>query len=139
MEGTGVIVDKLRIVVAEEHIVVKAIITTLLDIDCEVIAGLDDGKQLIQAALSHAPDVIISDVSLKTMDGVAVRQELLSDGIFIPFVFVTSDAADCDSTPDQFAVGWVHKVDMVDELSAAVSAVWRGRCYVSKSLKPRQV
>jgi len=125
--------------VAEEHIVVRAIIVTLLDGDCEVMAALDDGKELMQAALAYAPDLIISDVSLKTMGGVAVRQQLLSDGIFIPFVFVTSDAADLDSTPAQYAVGWVHKVDMVDELNAAVTAVWQGLSYVSKSLSPPQV
>ena len=126
--------EKLRIVVAEEHVVLKAIMVTLLNSEFQVIAEVDDGEQLVQAVISCAPNVIVSDISTARLNGVGARRQLLSYGIAIPFVFVTSGTADLYSLQNPKAVGWVHKVDLVDELNTAVSVVVSGYPYVSKSL-----
>ena len=65
--------EKLRVVVAEEHVVLKAIMVTLLNSEFQVIAEVDDGEQLVQAVISCAPNVIVSDISMARLNGVGAR------------------------------------------------------------------
>src|SRR5262249_31663047 len=124
------------VLVAEDHETLRRMIVALLREDFQVIGDVSDGDQLVRAATSLKPDVIVSDIEMPLIDGFSARKELLSMGIAQPFVFITM--MDLVGLPAEFregAVAYVHKADLSGELAAAIRAVSRGQFYVSQSYR----
>jgi len=126
--------EKLRVLVAEDHPTVREILAALLRSEFEVIAAVDNGEELLNAAVLHRPDVIISDILMPVKDGLWVRTELLCRKIEIPFVFITLMQVSQISPLPQ-SISYVHKSDVMDELIAGVRAVASGEVYLSRSFR----
>ena len=84
-------IRKLRILVADGHQRMRDCITGVLRIDFDVIGSLSDGHELVNTAMSLQPDVIVADISTPGLNALAVQKRLQTEGIDIPFVFVTID------------------------------------------------
>jgi DNA-binding NarL/FixJ family response regulator len=54
-------------------------LTAILDqaVDVDVVATVSDGAALLQAVSDHAPDVVITDLSMPDLDGVTATRRLL--------------------------------------------------------------
>jgi DNA-binding NarL/FixJ family response regulator len=126
--------EKLRLLVAEDHDAVRGICVTLLQSEFEVVASVGDGEKLMKAAVHLLPDVIVSDILMPAKDGLSVRTELLARKIEIPFVFITLMDVGLVS-PLPASVSYVHKSDLTAELIAGVWAVARGEVYLSQSFR----
>ncbi len=125
----------LRVLVAEDHEDLRALLVALLSSDFQVVAAVDDGEQLVEAALFLKPDIIISDVGMPWVDSFSAKNELRSRGIESPFVFIATidhEGLFPDSEEEE-PVGWVHKYDLFNELKAAVHTVASGHAYISRS------
>jgi DNA-binding NarL/FixJ family response regulator len=134
-QGVGAL-GKLRVLVAEDHHVIRTFVATLLKEEFDVVGAVGDGEQLLEAARASLPDVIVSDIEMPGMDGLMAREELLSNGIQIPFVFITLlDMARLLAHHDRHPAGYVHKMDIINELNSGVHAVANGRSYLSRSFK----
>jgi len=44
--------------------------------EVEVVATVSDGEELMRAVAEHAPDVVLTDLSMPTLDGVAATAML---------------------------------------------------------------
>jgi DNA-binding NarL/FixJ family response regulator len=129
-------VEGLRVLVADDHDIVRAIIVTLLSSEFQLVGAVADGEQLLQAAIALQPDVIVSDVSMPLVSGLEARTELLSRGIEVIFVFITTlDIESFRSGAEEAPTGYVHKMDLITELTLAVREVARGGSYVSRSFQ----
>jgi len=123
--------EKLRVLVAEDHDSVRGILVSLLQSEFEVVAAIGDGEKLVKAVGLLRPDVIVSDVLMPLKDGLAARAELLSMGIEVPFVFVTMmDPHLLSPLPE--TISYIHKSDLISELNDSVRAVARGEIYLSR-------
>lgn len=73
-----VIMKKIRVLVADDHILVREGLSRLLekekDIDCVALA--QDGEEVIKLAEELLPDVAIVDVSMPKMNGIQALREL---------------------------------------------------------------
>ena len=128
--------DRLRVVVAEDHDQLRGAIITLLSSDFQVIDNVADGQQLVEAVLQCKPDVIITDIEMPVMDGFSARTNLLSKGIQQPFVFITlTNTVELPSDIGSGTVGFVHKVDLMEELAIAVQSVALGKSYLSQEFR----
>ena len=128
--------ETLRVVVAEDHDVMRTILVTVLKSEFQVIDVVDDGEQLLRSAVFNCPDVIVSNIATPLVDALEVRKQLLSEGIQIPFVFITIlNMARLYYSPQDSSVGYVYKMDVLNELNSAVSAVTQRHSYLSKSLR----
>ena len=131
--------EKLRVLVAEDHEPIRTFVVALLGDVFQVVAAVSDGEQLVEAALLFPLDVIVTDIAMPHMDGLQARKQLASTGTRIPFVYMTlMDIAKLPSIPPDEAVGYVHKLDLADELALAISAVVGGSPYYSKSFLKNQ-
>ncbi len=127
---------KLRVLVADDHQLLRAVIIALLTSEFQVVGHVDDGEQLISAALLLKPDVIVSDIQMRLIDGVSAREDLRSRGVDARFVFTTAiDIGELSSFVEDGPVAFVHKTDLVPELELAVWTVADGRSYLSQSLR----
>ncbi|HYR88074.1 MAG TPA: response regulator [Terriglobia bacterium] len=121
-----------RVLVAEHDDTMRCSIVELLCKDFQVVGAVCDGEELVQSAICLVPDVIVTDVFMPRMDGLAARTKLLTKLQVIPFVFISTLVKEVVQPPgNDFPVGLVHKRDISAHLSNAVAAVLSGRSYVS--------
>jgi two-component system response regulator DesR len=68
----------IRVLLAEDEELIREALVVLLDreSDIEVVATAADGRQAIDRALAHRPDVAVVDLQMPVVDGIGVVTEL---------------------------------------------------------------
>jgi DNA-binding NarL/FixJ family response regulator len=125
-----------RVLLADDHAAVAAELRGVLGTECEVVATVGDGYALLAVAAALAPDVVVTDVAMPGLDGLAAARALLQRDPAARVVFVTvhTDAALVRQGLEAGALGYVPKLAAGEELLPAVRAALRGERYVSRAL-----
>ena len=68
----------IRVLIADDEELIREALVALLEreTDIEVVATAGDGRQALDRALAHRPDVVIVDLQMPVVDGVGVVTEL---------------------------------------------------------------
>jgi DNA-binding NarL/FixJ family response regulator len=68
----------IRLVLADDHPLILDALENLfhLEPDCEVVARCQDGEETVQAVRAHQPDLLLLDIRMPRLDGLAVLREL---------------------------------------------------------------
>ena len=68
----------IRVLLADDEELIREALVGLLarELDIEVVATAADGRQAIESALAHRPDVAIVDLQMPGVDGIGVLAEL---------------------------------------------------------------
>src|SRR4051812_27482215 len=82
-------VERPWVLIADDNAKMRSSLAELLDSVFDVIAVVENGKELIEAAVLLRPDVIVSGITMARMDGLEARDKLIAEEHAIPFVFVT--------------------------------------------------
>ncbi|HEX3930119.1 MAG TPA: response regulator transcription factor [Nocardioides sp.] len=71
--------DPIRVLIVDDHDLVRAGLVGVLSGEkgFQVVAEAADGKQALEAALRHRPDVVVMDLEMPRMGGVAATREIL--------------------------------------------------------------
>jgi two-component system, cell cycle response regulator DivK len=87
-----------RILIAEDYDDNRELLRLMLESAGYAVRETRDGRELIEAALTDAPDLLMIDLSMPNLDGWATIRELRSDARTrpLPCVAVTAFAADHD-------------------------------------------
>ncbi len=59
-----------RVLIADDHQILAEGIRGLLESDFEVVGVVSNGRELVEAAKSHQPDVIVADTSMPSLNGI---------------------------------------------------------------------
>jgi DNA-binding NarL/FixJ family response regulator len=104
------------------------------DYDVDIVS---DGQGLIAAVNAHLPDIIISDITMPGISGLAAARDILAmhPVARIIFVSVQDEPAIIRKAIAGGALGYVVKADAGEELLCAVQAVLGGGQYVSSSAR----
>jgi two-component system, NarL family, response regulator DesR len=124
---------RLRVLIADDNDSVRAAVGRLLEGEFELVGAVSTGRELVDAALAHRPDVIVSDLDMPSLDGLAALKVLRKAGDTTPFVLLTGIQGDVRDWIDMGAIGVVLKSDLLD-LAAAVQSAAAGRIYLSRTL-----
>ena len=86
--------SSVRVLLADDHAGVRAYLRAKLGKVFEIVGAVEDGKQAVDAALRLDPDVLVLDISMPGIDGVAVCQEIKRDPAFrlTPVILISSSA-----------------------------------------------
>ena len=120
----------ITVFVVDDHAMVRAGLRQLLDTaeDIDVVGSAENGQQSVELAASLHPDVVLMDLQMPVMDGVAataaVREE--SPGSAVVIVTSYSDRERILGALDAGAVGYLLKDALPDEILAGVRAAARG-------------
>jgi DNA-binding NarL/FixJ family response regulator len=125
--------SKLRILLADDHPGIRALVQDLLDPVFEVIGTADNGQSLVRTALRLQPDVIIMDISMPILSGIEAARQLKMSGSRAKVVFLTvhSGAEFVRACLHVGASGYVVKVRMDTDLLPAVREALAGRVFIS--------
>ena len=101
--------------------------------DLQVVAEVSDGLEAVHKAVELQPDLILLDIGLPTLNGIAAARRIrkLSPESKILFLSQESSAAVVQEALSLGALGYVVKAHAGSELLAAVEAVCQGRKFAS--------
>jgi DNA-binding NarL/FixJ family response regulator len=121
---------KITVLVADDHTVVRQGLRLLLDLtdDIEVVGEAADGTEVVELATALSPDVILLDLKLPGLDGLAVLADLADRGVPARVLVLTSvtDAASVMVAMRAGAAGFLYKDVDPDALMRAVRSVHDG-------------
>jgi DNA-binding NarL/FixJ family response regulator len=130
-----------RVLLADDHVLVRAGIRTLLDqlSRVTVVAEASDGREALQLAAKHQPDLAIMDIAMPVLNGIDATTRLRRQFPGLR-VLVLSMHANEEYVQQAFragASGYLLKKSAVAELEAAIRAVQAGDVYLSPALAAR--
>jgi DNA-binding NarL/FixJ family response regulator len=128
-----------RVLLAEDHAETAARLRKLLGVAFDVIASVEDGRALVDATERLSPDVVVADIDMPGVDGIAATALIRRHDPDARIVLVTvhSEAMLVEAGLAAGALGYVLKDTAGDELVPAVHAALGGRQYVSRELGER--
>ena len=128
----------MRVMLAEDHALVRAGIRALLDglPNVSVVAEAGDGREAMRLAHEHVPDVVLMDVSMPLMNGLEAA-ERISKELPETKVIIVSMHANEEYVWHALrigAAGYLLKGANASELETALATVARGETYLSQSV-----
>jgi two-component system response regulator NreC len=129
---------ELRILLADDHAVLREGLTMLIDAqpDMDVVAQARGGREATRLCAQHLPDIVVLDVSMPDMDG-AEAAECIRESCPSTRVLALTRHADQGYLRRLLragAVGYVLKRTAADALIHAIRTVARGGTYIDPSL-----
>ena len=121
---------RIRVLIADDHAVVRRGLRTFLELqdDIDVVGEAADGRECVAAALDLVPDVILLDLAMPGMDGVAALRELKAAGSPARILVITSftDPAVAVPAVRAGAAGVLYKDVEPRDLASAIRSVHAG-------------
>jgi DNA-binding NarL/FixJ family response regulator len=127
-----------RILIADDHPVVRDGLRGMFagEPDFEVVGDAADGREAVDRARTFDPDVVLMDLRMPHMDGVAAIRELAAGGARARVLVLTTYDTDRDvlAAIDAGATGYLLKDAPREELFRAVRAAARGETVLAPSV-----
>ena len=131
----------IRLLIVDDHPVVRGGIRGMFHGDdrFEVLGEAADGAQAVDLARALHPDVILMDLRMPGMNGVAAIKELVRVGVTARVLVLTTYDTDRDVLPaiEAGATGYLLKDTGRDELVHAIRTAARGEAVLSPSVATR--
>jgi DNA-binding NarL/FixJ family response regulator len=133
----------IRVLLADDQALVRGGIRLILEAepDIKVVAEAADGGQAVAEALRCAPDLVLMDIRMPELDGIAAARELLACLPAVRVVMLTTFDLD-DYVVDAFragASGFLLKTAPPAQLVAAVRTVQAGDALLAPSSTRRLI
>jgi DNA-binding NarL/FixJ family response regulator len=121
------------VVIADDHPVFRDGLAGLLaDLGADVVATVGDGQAAVDAVAEHAPDVVLMDVQMPGMSGLAATERVRRDhpGTAVLVLTMSTDPATIQAALRAGAQGYLLKEATRGEIEDALRAVTRGQLVV---------
>jgi DNA-binding NarL/FixJ family response regulator len=131
----------IRVALVDDQAIIRAGLERILSPSdgFEVVAECADGLQAVEELPAVHPDVILMDIRMPRLDGIAATAQLRRVQDPIPVLVVTTFGEDemLWGAIEAGAAGFVLKDSSADELIAAVRAVAGGGAWFDRTVAPR--
>ena len=128
----------IRVLLAEDQAMVLGALSALIDIeqDLEVVARARSGTEALALALTHRPDVVVTDIEMPGMSGLELAAELKRQGSTARIVILTTFARPgyLRRALDAGASGYLLKDAPSERLADAIRRVKAGSRAVDPEL-----
>lgn len=128
----------IRVLLVDDQSIIREGLRSLLQAkqDIEVVGEAENGKLAVEQALTLQPDVVLMDVRMPIMDGVAATRNLQQKAPNIKvLVLTTFDDDDYITQAMKFgAKGYLLKDTPSEELAQAIRAVNKGYTHMGPGL-----
>jgi DNA-binding NarL/FixJ family response regulator len=130
--------EPLRIVLADDHPVVRQGLRSLLELQpgWRVAGEAANGKEAVKKVLETKPDVTILDIQMPLLNGLEAAREIIKSGSKTRILILTIHESDVviREVLDAGARGYVLKSDAARDLVAAVEALQHNKTFFTSKV-----
>ena len=122
-----------RVLLAEDHRLLREAFVKLLEPACDVVGAVADGRALLEAARNLRPDIVVVDIAMPLLNGLDAARQVKRSVPSVKVVFLTV-SEDPDLAAEAFRAGgsaFLLKNSAASELLQAIVEVMQGRSYVT--------
>lgn len=132
---------KIRVMVVEDHVLVRMGLVSAAndDPDIEVVAEVDDGRQVVEAFSAHQVDVVVLDLRMPGIDGIEIIRALRSRFGRVRVLMLSSYGGGDDITRamHEGASGYIVKGMPLERLLEGIRIVHAGGQYLPPEISDR--
>lgn len=126
--------NSIQILIAEDHAVVRQGLAAIIkdETDMTVVAQAMDGQQAVDLYQQHQPDVVLMDLKMPRLEGVAAITQIRAVSPTAAIIILTTYDGDEDIYRglQAGARGYLLKDATAEELLEAIRSVHRGQKYI---------
>lgn len=134
---------KLRILIADDHTLVRTGIKSMLETieGVTVVAESGEGRETLEMIAKHRPDVALVDITMPGLNGIEVARRAAKESPRTRIVILSMHAGEMYVARALKAgvAGYLLKDAAPDELQMALRAVARGEVYLSPAISKQVV
>jgi DNA-binding NarL/FixJ family response regulator len=127
------ILGRPRILLADDHRMLREAFAQILQARCDVVGAVGDGRALLTAAQELKPDVVVLDIAMPLLNGLDAARQLKRTMPEVKIVILTINE-DPDLAADAVRAGascYLLKNSAASELLQAIDEAIRGRSYIT--------
>lgn len=128
---------RIKILLADDHTLVCSLLKDLLEPEYEVVGTVTDGRELLKAAVSLRPDVVLVDISMPSLNGLDAGRRLKKEYPHIKLIYLTmnNNVEYAREALEAGASAFVLKNSPSALLLHAIGGALRGVTYVAPEIK----
>ena len=135
--------DRIRLLIVDDHPVVRDGLRGMLESqpDFEVVGEAGNGREAVREAKNSSPDIVLMDLRMPEMDGVAALREIKKHSPQVQVLMLTTYDSDADILPaiESGAAGYLLKDSSRRELYDGIRAAARGETVLAPKVAARLV
>lgn len=143
MQGTTNSREKHRIVIVDDHPIVRQGLAQLIDQedDLHICGQAEDAHEAMRAIRQLNPDLVIVDISLRTTSGIDLIKDIKAQFPTLPVLTLSmhDEALYAERALRAGARGYIMKQEAPAEVVAAIRRVLAGTTYVSQGMAAKMV
>jgi len=132
---------RIRVLVADDHPVVRAGLAAVISQqpELELVGEAEDGLQAVTGVREHQPDVVLMDLRMPRMDGVAAIRAIKAEFPDVQALAVTTYEGDVDihRALEAGARGYLLKDMLLTDVLDAIRAVHNGERVIPPTVAAR--
>jgi two-component system response regulator DesR len=122
---------RIRIIAVDDNPAFLRKLTSLLEVEFDVVATAADGKSALELIRCYKPDVVVLDIGMPMLNGIEVTRELVKHSPPVVICSVETDPEVVEGARQAGALAYVFKVRIERDLILAVKSAVQGRHCVS--------
>jgi two-component system response regulator NreC len=130
--------NKIRVLIAEDHTIVRKGLRSLLEseVGIEVVGEAENGRDALAKVQQHCPDIVLMDISMPDLNGFEATRQIKQHCPEVKVLVLTMHANEeyVWQILRAGASGYVVKHAAPDELILAIQSVFRGDSFLSPSI-----
>jgi len=123
------------LIIADDHVVLREALCEMLrgKSGFNVVAQAADGAELLRLLATHKPDLVIMDIAMPNLDGVATLEQLKLSNQLLPVLVLSADEGEKNvrAALKAGAKGYLPKHAAMNELVFAINSIIDGKTYLS--------
>jgi DNA-binding NarL/FixJ family response regulator len=135
------IAKKIKILLAEDHTIVRQGLCSLLNADggFHIVGEATTGREAVEMAQALRPDVILMDISMPVLNGLEATRQVLDANPAARVVILSAHSDDVyiERMKEVGAAGFIEKQTSAEILACAIREVFAGNNFYSPSIAKR--
>jgi DNA-binding NarL/FixJ family response regulator len=132
---------KIRVLLADDHTIVRQGLRSLLALesDIEVVSEAEDGRQSVRLAKQLEPDVVVMDIAMPQLNGLEATRQIIKEKISTKVLILSSYSDDelIQQLTEAGATGYLIKQTAANDLINAIREVHKGNAFYSPTISKR--
>jgi DNA-binding NarL/FixJ family response regulator len=135
--------DAIRVLLVDDHALFRRGLSLVLESEegIEVVGEGEDGEEAVAKAEELAPDVVLMDVRMPKVDGIAATRRIAEaqPTTKILMLTVSDEETDLYEAIKAGAAGYLLKEISIEEVADAIRAVVQGQTLISPSMASKLI